>query len=61
MEPKPWIYKSRDGGNCNQSEWLLQYSTMNESTGSQEPEGYYSPSGKKHSKDGEKYIYLSYT
>ena len=34
--------KSHDRGNCNQSEWLLQYSTMNVSTGSQEFEGYYS-------------------
>ena len=36
--------KSHDRGNCNQSEWLLQYSTMNQSTGSQELKVYYSPS-----------------
>ena len=36
--------KSHDRDNCNLSEWLLQYSTMNESTRLQESEGYYSPS-----------------
>ena len=57
MKSKPWINKSHNRDNCKLSEWLLQYSTMNESMGSQEFEGYYSPLWGKYSNKGEKYIY----